>query len=225
MKKVVIVLLIVVIALGCFVGFNVSKKNKELKNNPGNVSSQDEYYGKRGNISEEERLKFLSKNDEFLVGMMGLEASNEVKTFSNDDMVRFALNVAVERYSTMLTKAKNSSGYKVEVKTVDSIISEYFAVDPATISASKSEYYSTSNKAYVLSDIAEKTLYYYPVSMETKEDGSKEITADALFLNDAQAAQDIEKAKYEGKYSSSNVDSTVKFTFDANGKLVSYQYL
>ncbi len=225
MKKVVIVLLIISIGLAVFVGFKISNKKNETNNNIGNISSQEEYYGKRGNISEEERIKFLSKNDEYLVGMMGIENSSEAKNFSNDDIVKFALNVAVERYSTMLSKNKKKTGYVVPVSTVDSIIAEYFTVDPATISASKSEFYSTSNKAYVYNNTAEKTLYYYPVSMETKEDGSKEITADAIFINDEQAAEDIEKAKYEGKYSESNVDSTIKFKTDANGKLISYQYL
>ena len=93
MKKVVIILVIAILVVAGFVGFNFYKGKK--KNNSTGEITQEVSYGKRGNITESERIKFLSKNDEYLVGMMGLVVSNDAKNFSNDDMIRFALNVAV----------------------------------------------------------------------------------------------------------------------------------
>ena len=58
-----------------------------------------------------------------------------------------------------------------------------------------------------------------------EESGNVEIIADAIFVTDNQDVSVIESAKYEGKYQKDNVDNTIKFVFNKEGKLVSYQYL
>lgn len=226
MKKVVIILVIAILVVAGFVGFNFYKGKK--KNNSTGEITQEVSYGKRGNITESERIKFLSQNDEYLVGMMGLAVSNDVKNFSNDDMIRFALNVAVERYSSMLDTKKNKDGsedYVINEKTVNKITEDFFGLDSVSFDKTTNPYYSKSNKAFLFGENTEKTLYYYPVSQENKEDGSVEIIVDAIFVSDDQDAEKIDKAKYEGKYGQDNVDNTLKFIFNANGKLISYQYI
>lgn len=226
MKKVVIILVIAILVVAGFVGFNFYKGKK--KNNSTGEITQEVSYGKRGNITESERIKFLSQNDEYLVGMMGLAVPDDVKNFSNDDMIRFALNVAVERYSSMLDTKKNKDGsedYVINEKTVNKITEEFFGLDSVYFDKTTNPYYSKSNKAFLFGENTEKTLYYYPVSQENKEDGSVEIIVDAIFVSDDQDAEKIDKAKYEGKYGQDNVDNTLKFIFNANGKLISYQYI
>ena len=58
-----------------------------------------------------------------------------------------------------------------------------------------------------------------------EESGNVEIIADAIFVTDSEDISVIESAKYEGKYQKDNVDNTIKFVFNKEGKLVSYQYL
>ncbi len=61
--------------------------------------------------------------------------------------------------------------------------------------------------------------------METnQENGNNEIVADAIFIADNVEKNAIEAAKYEGKYNQDNVDNTIKFIFNNEGKLISYQY-
>lgn len=227
MKRVVVILIVAIIIVAGFVGFNFYK-GKNKKNSSAGEITQEVSYGRRGNITESERIKFLSQNDEYLIGMMGLPVSNEVKNFSNDEMIKFALNVAVERYSTMLNTKKNKDGsesYLIDEDVVNKITDEFFGIASVPFDKSTNEYYSKSNKAFLYGDNIEKTLYYYPVAQENKENESVEITVDAIFISDNQDAEKLEKAKYEGKYGQDNVDNTVKFIFNANGKLVSYQYI
>lgn len=227
MKKVVIGLVVAIVVIGIVLGYMFWKNTNKKEPVTGEVVEAEVYHGKRGNITETERIKFLSQNDEYLVGMMGLPVSNEVKTFTNDEMIRFALNIAVERYSTMLEQKKNKDGtysYLIEQETVDAITNEFFGIDSVSYDKDANVYYSKSNKAFVFNENIEKTLYYYPVTQENKEDGSVEITADAIFISDEQEKEAIEKAKYEGKYVPENVDSTIKFIFNSEGKLISYQY-
>lgn len=227
-KKVVIgIILVILIIIGIAVGIFLFRKNDKKPTQEVTTTNIQEYYGKRGNITDTERIKFLSKNDEYLVGMIGLATSNEVKTFSNDDIIRFSLNIAVLRYSTMLDQKKTKDGvnqYIVSEETLNKIANEFFGVANVEFDKKTNQYYSTSNKAFLFSENIEKTLYYYPVTQEKKEDGSVDITVDAILVADSDT-ETFEKAKYEGKYLQENVDNTVKFTFNAAGKLISYQHL
>lgn len=228
MKKIVIVLIIAILIVASVVGVSFyNGKNKEKNTNGNNqVAQTEQYYGNRGNISQAEKIKFLSKNDEYLIGMMGLPVSNNVTEFSNENMIKFALNIAVERYSNILTEKKDKNGvsYLVPKEVINAITDEYFDIKEVTFDANNSEYYSKANKAFLYGINIEKTLYYYPVDMQTNGD-NKEITVDAIFVKDNQDDSEIESAKYEGKYQKEDVDNTVKFIFNKSGKLVSYQYL
>lgn len=230
MKKVVIGLVIAILVVASVVGilyYNGSKKNKAQES--AENLELEQYYGNRGNISQVEKIKFLSKNDEYLIGMIGLPVSNELKNFSNEEMIKFSLNIAIERYSTILTQKKDKQGnesYLVSKDMVNSIIEEYFGVLSGTINETESSYYSKANKAFLYGENISKTLYYYPVDMsKNEESGNVEITADAIFITDDQDTSVIESAKYEGKYQKENVDNTIKFVFNKEGKLVSYQYM
>lgn len=228
MKKVVITLIVAILIVGIIVGtlfFRGSKKNNGGSTNQAN--SEGQYYGNRGNISQTERIRFLSKNDEYLVGMMGLPISAEITAFSNDNMIRFALNVAVQRYSDMLQEktAGRKTGYFIDTAVVNKITDEFFGIQEVEFDKQQNEYYSNSLKGFLFDEEIEKTLYYYPVSMETnQENGNNEIVADAIFIADNVEKNAIEAAKYEGKYNQDNVDNTIKFIFNNEGKLISYQY-
>lgn len=228
MKKVVIGLVVAILIVASIVGILfLNTKGKKQNSGDGQVVTGEEYYGNRGNISQVEKIKFLSKNDEYLVGMIGLPVSNDVTNFSNDNMIQFALNIAVERYKNMLTEKKNKDGsksYLVSKEVVNEITNEYFGIEDVPFDEASNEYYSKANKAFLYGENIEKTLYYYPVDMKDEAD-KVEITADAIFVSDDQEQSVIENAKYDGKYSKDNVDNTIKFTFNKNGKLVSYQYL
>lgn len=219
----IIAVIVIVVAIVVCVFFKGDEKDTTVKNN----IDTTQYYGKRGNITETQRIKFLSKNDEYLVGMMGLPVSYEVKSFSDDEMIRFSLNVVQERYSNILTTKKNRNGvsqYAIEKEVLGDVVKEYFGITGADIDERKSEYYSSANKAFLFKEDLEKTLYYYPVTQESKEDGTVEITADAILIS-SDDKNEIEQAKYEGKYSQDRVEYTIKFIFNENGILVSYQYL
>ena len=92
MKKVVIGLIIAILIVASVVGilFYNGKKKSEAQN-ASESANVEEYYGNRGNISQVEKVKFLSKNDEYLVGMIGLPVSNELKNFSDEEMMQIAL--------------------------------------------------------------------------------------------------------------------------------------
>lgn len=227
MKKLVIVLIIAILIVASVVGVSFYNGKKKEKNTNGNnqIVQTDQYYGNRGNISQAEKIKFLSKDDEYLIGMMGLPVSNNVTEFSNENMIKFALNIAVERYSNILTEKKDKNGvsYLVPKEVINAITDEYFDIKEVTFDVNNSEYYSKANKAFLYGINIEKTLYYYPVDMQTNGD-NKEIIVDAIFVKDNQDDSEIESAKYEGKYQKEDVDNTVKFIFNKSGKLVSYQY-
>ncbi|MBP3464428.1 MAG: hypothetical protein J6K45_08170 [Clostridia bacterium] len=229
MKKVVIVLIVAILVVVSVVGFLFwrGSKKKDVATTTEQVEEK-QYYGNRGNISQTEKIKFLAQNDEYLVGMMGLPVSNEVTTFSNDDMIRFALNIAVERYSSMLSEKTLHNGttaYLVELDTVNQITEEFFGIPEVDFDKQTNEYYSRTYKGFLFDENIEKTLYYYPVFMEeNSETGNTEIIVDAIFIADDQEKTVIESAKYEGKYNEENVDNTIKFIFNSEGKLISYQY-
>lgn len=227
MKKVVIGLVIAILVVASIVGILFLNTKGKKNSGDGQVSATEEYYGNRGNISQVEKVKFLSKNDEYLIGMIGLPVSNEVTNFSNDNMIQFALNIAVDRYGSMLTEKKNKDGskaYVVPTEMVNEITNEYFGIAEVPFNDTTNTYYSKANKAFLYGENIEKTLYYYPVDM--KEEGETvEITADAIFIADGQEQSVIDNARYDGKYGKDNVDNTIKFIFNKSGKLVSYQYL
>ena len=270
MKKVIIILsIVIVILIGVigFFGYKLSKANIKVNDVLNEkiedvVVTEPKKYGNRGNISQTEKVKFLSNNDEYLVGMIGLGKSTEEKNFTNEDMIRFALNIAVYRYSNILEtkKTKTGSGYVVSTKMLNEITNEFFGNSNVSFDPKTNPYYSTANKAFIFSETIEKSLYYYPVSQEVLEvplettaaattpsttpaaategeiattetpvvEVPKKkytiITADAIFVPDA-VTEDFEKAKYEGFYEEKDVDNTIRFKFDSNGKLVSYQNL
>lgn len=227
MKKVVIGLVIAILIVASIVGILFLNTKGKKNSGDGQVATTEEYYGNRGNISQVEKIKFLSKNDEYLIGMIGLPVSNEVTNFSNDNMIQFALNIAVDKYGSMLTEKKNKDGskaYVVPTDMVNEITNEYFGIAEVPFNDTTNTYYSKANKAFLYGENIEKTLYYYPVDM--KEEGETvEITADAIFIADGQDQSVIENARYDGKYGKDNVDNTIKFIFNKSGKLVSYQYL
>ena len=187
MKKVVIVLLIAILIVGSMVMFlywRGEKKNPK----PTAIINKQTNYGNRGNISQTEKIKFLSKNDDYLTGMIGIPVSDEIKKFTNDDIIRFSLNIAVKRYSNLLTTRSNREGkmiYIIPVSIVNSISEEYFGIKEVEFDDDENEYYSKLNKAFVLEDIPEITLYYYPVYMEM-------ITDDNLNFADADNENYIE---------------------------------
>lgn len=228
MKKVVIVLIVAILIVAGVVGFLFWRGSKKKDVTTTVQVEEEQYYGNRGNISQTEKIKFLAQNDEYLVGMMGLAVSNEITTFSNDAMIRFALNIAVERYSSMLSEKTLYDGtkaYLVEVDTVNKITEEFFGIPEVDFDKQTNEYYSRTYKGFLFDENIEKTLYYYPVFMEqNSETGNTEIIVDAIFITDDQEKAVIESAKYEGKYNEENVDNTIKFIFNSEGKLISYQY-
>lgn len=262
MKKVVVVLIVAILIVFGLIGFMYLRgRRSDSNSNKTDVTTDSGInYGNRGNISQVEKVKFLSKNDEYLVGMIGLPISAEVKQFSDDDMIRFALNVAVTRYSNMLTTKNNKDGSKsffVPTSVVNSITAEYFGVKEVEFDQDKNEYYSKSNKTFILDELPEITLYYYPVTMneidgaqftsigvitepevlddasteteietnDIKEKKYKEVIADAIFISDDKDVDTIENAKFNGKYSEDEVDSSIKFIFNGEGTLVAYQYM
>ncbi len=230
MKRIVIILIVVIIVVAGIISFMFLHNGNNKKTNQGQISNAEEAYGNRGNISEVEKIKFLSKNDEYLIGMIGLPVKQELTDFTYNDMIRFALNIAQERYknySNILVKRTNKDGtnsYIVSEKMVFDIIDEYFGLKEVSYDQSTNEYYSKSNKAFVLDENVEKTLYYYPVDCNKLDGEKKEITVDAIFISDDLDKLVIENAKYAGKYGKENVDNTIKFVFNKNGHLVSYQY-
>ena len=183
MKKLVIVLIIAILIVASVVGVSFYNGKKKEKNTNGNnqIAQTEQYYGNRGNISQAEKIKFLSKDDEYLIGMMGLPVSNNVTEFSNENMIKFALNIAVERYSNILTEKKDKNGvsYLVPKEVINAITDEYFDIKEVTFDVNNSEYYSKANKAFLYGINIEKTLYYYPVDMQTNGDNKEKTLANA----------------------------------------------
>ena len=183
MKKVIVILSIIIVLLVGFIGFfgfKMSKSNIKindvLKGKIEEVVVADEEvhksYGNRGNISQTEKVKFLSQNDEYLVGMIGLNKATEEKEFSNEDMIRFALNIAVYRYKNILDTKKTTAGgtgYLIQTKMLNEITNEFFGNADVPFDQKTNPYYSRSNKAFLFGESIEKSLYYYPVSQEVLE--------------------------------------------------------
>lgn len=181
MKKVIVILTILVVILAGILGYfgiKLKKANVKISDLVSNktevvvVETNGKNYGNRGNISQTEKIKFLTHNDEYVVGMIGLEKSTVEKEFTNDDMIRFALNVAVHRYqSTLTTKKtqKGTTGYLVPTSMVNDLTSEFFGISNVSFNQNTNPYYSKSNKAFILDQEIAVSLYYYPVSFDQVE--------------------------------------------------------
>ncbi len=192
MKKVVIILtIIIVILVGVlgFFGIQLKKSNVKIsdilssKKEVVVVETAAKNYGNRGNISQTERIKFLSQDDEYVVGMIGLEKSSLEKNFSNEDMIRFALNVATYRYKSILdTKKtqKGTTGYVVPTAMLNEITNEFFGISNVHFDQKNDKYYSRTYKAFLFDESIEKSLYYYPVSMEKIEVEKELMNADQV---------------------------------------------
>lgn len=188
------------------------------------------YYGQRGNISNTEKIQFLSKNEDFLVGMIELDYSEEEKDFTKDQMTTFAVYVAKERYSDLLEKYvgnNKKTSYKIDIEIIDAIIKEFFNVDDVSYSDEDNKYYSQSRKCFLFNENFDKSMWYYPVNEESIEsEQTKEkyivITADSIYIDDD---KEDKSAKYNGEYLENMVEYTIKLKFDEKGYLKSYQYV
>lgn len=161
--------------------------------------------------------------------MMGVEPKNEETAFTEDDMVSFALYVAQARYSNLLEEKKDyttgENVYYIQPEIIDSIIAEFFGRTDIEYSYESEKYnYSYGNKKFLFKQDFEKILWYYPVSQETTEDKII-ITVDSVYINDDQEDYPLREAKYEGRYTSDKIDSTIKFIYNKEGYLTAYQYV
>ncbi|MBR3133036.1 MAG: hypothetical protein IKG42_03045 [Clostridia bacterium] len=235
MGKKVLIIGIIVIVVAALIGGSIFAYNKfKNKKDDNTVTINEtinieEYYGKRGKITETERVSFLIKAEDLIVGMMALAPNTEETPFSENDMIKFALYVAQERYSDMLESKKNyKTGeyeYYINPDVISSIIQEFFGRSDIEFSYDSDDYnYSSSNKKFIFNQDIQKTLWYYPVSQETTEDRIV-ITVDSVYINEDQADYSLREAKYEGRYEKDKVDSTIKFIYNTNGYLVAYQYV
>lgn len=75
--------------------------SKEVQKNKNLTTTNNSFYGQRGNISNSEKIMFLTKNKDLLAGMMGLEYTLDEKEFTENDMITFANYVAYERYNNI----------------------------------------------------------------------------------------------------------------------------
>ena len=223
------VILFIIICVTAGVLFFFKKVwNKDSDSDSSSSSKTEEYYGKRGKISEIETVSFLTKGEDLLVGMMALPPNTVETAFSEDNMINFALYVAQERYGNMLTEKKSKSGeydYYIQPEVIDSIISEFFGRTDIVYSPDSEAYnFSQSANCFIFKQDLQKTLWYYPVSQETTEDRII-ITVDGVYINDDQEESVLREAKYGGKYKKEKVDNTVKFIYNKDGYLIAYQYV
>lgn len=210
---------------------------KEVQKNE-NVNNQKIfYYGQRGNISNSEKIMFLSKNEDLLAGMIGLEYSIYEKQFDENDMINFANNVAFRRYSNILEKQSSSDGenkYIIDKKIIDDIIEEFFGVTDLVHEEIDHELYSRSRGYYIFDKEFEESMWFYPVNEEVVEVSQEEnseteknilITADSIYIDETKEEGEYKNIKYDGMYDENIVEYTIKFKYDEDGKLISYQYI
>lgn len=205
----------------------------KLYTNTHNNSQNQTYYGQRGNISNTEKVQFLSKNNDFLIGMMELDYSEKEKKFTKDQMITFAVYVAKNRYEDLLEKYignNKKSSYIIDTEIIDAIIKEFFNVDNISHTDEDNKYYSQSRKHFLFDENFERSMWYYPVNEESIEsDKTKEkykvITADSIYIDENKEDQNYKSAKYNGEYTENMVEYTIKFKFDEKGYLKSYQYV
>lgn len=235
------ILTIALIVVSVFL-YNATKSSKNVQNEVTN------YYGQRGNISNSEKVLFLSKNEELLTGMMELEYSTEEVEFTTEQMITFSVYVAVERYEAALDKETTTDGterYIISTDVIDSIIEEFFGVTDIVHEVEDHELYSRSRGYYLFDKEFEKSMWFYPVSEEVVEvtqeanenqndeenvvEESKKknilITADSIYIDETKEESEYKNIKYDGMYNEEIVEYTIKFRYDENGKLISYQYI
>lgn len=222
-KGILISILILVLTISLII---VSVK---LYTSTHNHSSQSQtYYGQRGNISNTEKVQFLSKNADFLIGMMELDYSEKEMEFTKDQMITFAVYVAKNRYEDLLEKYVGNNkkdSYIIDTKIIDAIIKEFFNVDNISYTDEDNKYYSRSRKYFLFDENFEKSMWYYPVDEKTLEEKYTIITADSIYIDEEKEKKEYKNAKYNGEYSEDMVEYTMKFKFDKNGYLISYQYI
>ena len=176
------------------------------------------------------------------------------KKFSAVENVKaFAEKVKENKYNAFITPTIDYALSRAKMvdngEITGRLAGVVFGVKDVSFDPDTNEYYSKANKAFVLGEIPATTLYYYPVYMESigveevygsnlqpsngtsiaegEEKGNEKytkVTVDSIFISDDLDMETIESAKYAGKYDEKNVDSNVKFVFNAKGKLVAYQY-
>ena len=243
-----VVLAVSLIIVSVFL-FNEVQKNKNVNNQ--NIT----FYGQRGNISSSEKIMFLTKNEDLLAGMMGLEYSTSEKKFDQNDMITFANYVAYERYNNILEKQTSSNGenkYIIDKEIIDDIVEEFFGTYDLIHEEIDHELYSRSRGYYIFDKEYEKSMWFYPVNEETievtdsnnvenledsensettenEENNVKEknvlITADSIYIDETKEEGEYKNIKYDGMYDENIVEYTIKFRYDENGKLISYQYI
>lgn len=240
MKKVIVILSIVIAILSIILGI-VSVNLYKITH----TNNEKTYYGQRGNISTSEKIQFLSKNDDLLVGMMNLKYSEEEVAYTTDDMTTFAVYVAKYRYGETLEKVSVSGGktsYKIDTEIIDGIIKEFFGTQNIIHSEVDNDYYSRSRGYFLIDQEFEQSMWFYPVSEEKTEvtekietEDSEEnteikknyiiITADSIYIDETKEESEYKNIKYDGMYDDTIVEYTIKFKYDENGKLISYQYI
>lgn len=242
MKKVIVILSIVIGILLIILGVVSVNLYKMTHTN----NENETYYGQRGNISNSEKVQFLYKNNDLLVGMMNLKYSEEEVTYSADDMTTFAVYVAKYRYGNMLEKVTISGGktsYKIDTEVIDGIIKEFFGNQNIIHSEVDNEYYSRSRGYFLINQEFEQSMWFYPIneekievtekiendSSETEIAETKQkyiiITADSIYIDETKEESEYKNIKYDGMYDETIVEYTIKFKYDGNGKLISYQYV
>ena len=237
MKKLDIFLIVLTIVLAISLIIVSICLYKEVQKNE-NVNNQKiSYYGQRGNISNSEKIMFLSKNEDLLAGMIGLEYSIYEKQFDENDMINFANNVAFRRYSNILEKQSSSDGenkYIIDKKIIDDIIEEFFGVTDLVHEEIDHELYSRSRGYYIFDKEFEESMWFYPVNEEVVEVSQEEnseteknilITADSIYIDETKEEGEYKNIKYDGMYDENIVEYTIKFKYDEDGKLISYQYI
>ena len=244
MKKLDIFLIVLTIVLAISLIIVSIFLFKEVQKNE-NVNNQKiSYYGQRGNISNSEKIMFLSKNKDLLAGMMGLEYTLDEKEFTENDMITFANYVAYERYNNILEKQTSSDGrdiYLIDKEIIDNIIDEFFGVSKIIHEEVDHDLYSRSRGYYLFDKEYEKSMWFYPVSeevvevtideenLENVENAVKEknilITADSIYIDETKEEGEYKNIKYDGMYDKNIVEYTIKFRYDNNSKLLSYQYI
>ena len=179
----------------------------------------------------------MDKEVDLLAGMIGLEYSTYEKQFDENDMINFANNIAFRRYSNILEKQSSSDGenkYIIDKKIIDDIVEEFFGVTDLVHEEIDHELYSRSRGYYIFDKEFEESMWFYPVNEEVVEVPQEEnteteknilITADSIYIDETKEEEEYKNIKYDGMYDENIVEYTIKFKYDEDGKLISYQYI
>ena len=96
------------------------------------------------------------------------------------------------------------------------------------------ELYSRSRGYYIFDKEFEESMWFYPVNEEVVEVSQEEnteteknilITADSIYIDETKEEGEYKNIKYDGMYDENIVEYTIKFKYDEDGKLISYQYI